>query len=66
MPDDEQDADQSDAEVEQDESEEELDVSQERRFGDRKSSRMRTHATAFGFQLDSSAIALSEDSVSEL
>jgi len=47
---------------EEDDDEDELDLSQERKFGDRKSSRMRTQATAFGFQLDSSAIALTEDS----
>ena len=41
---------------------EELDVSQPRRFGSRKSTRTCAHATAFGYQLDSSAIALTEDS----
>lgn len=53
--------DESEAE-EDEEEEEELDVSQERKFGERKSGRTRTQAAAFGFQLDSSAIALSEDS----
>jgi hypothetical protein len=40
----------------------ELDVSQPREFGSRKSQRQRTHAAVFGYQLDSSAIALTEDS----
>lgn len=44
------------------EEEKELDLRQERQFGSRKSDRPRTQAAAFGFQLDSSAIALSEDS----
>ncbi len=39
-----------------------LDVSQPRQFGSRQSQRQRTQATTFGFQLDSSAIALTEDS----
>ena len=45
-----------------DEEEDDLDVSKERTFGERKSDRTRTQAAAFGFQLDSSAIALTEDS----
>jgi hypothetical protein len=40
----------------------ELDVSQPRQFGSRKSLRQHTQAAAFGYQLDSSAIALTEDS----
>jgi predicted nucleic acid-binding Zn-ribbon protein len=50
------------SEAEEEEEDEELDVTQERRFGERKGSRARTQAVAFGFQLDSSAIALTEDS----
>jgi DDE superfamily endonuclease len=44
------------------EDDDELDVSQPKEFGSRKSQRQRTQATAFGYQLDSSAIALTEDS----
>jgi len=51
----------ADASSEQDE-EEELDVSQPRHFGSRSSQRQRTQAATFGYQLDSSAIALTEDS----
>lgn len=40
----------------------ELDISQPRQFGSRKSQRQHTQAAAFGYQLDSSAIALTEDS----
>lgn len=49
---------------EEDEDEDELDLTQERQFGSRKSDRQRTQAAAFGFQLDSSAIAMTEDSES--
>ena len=48
----------SDDEDEQDE----LDISQPREYGSRKGLRQRTQAAAFGYQLDSSAIALTEDS----
>jgi len=51
-----------DSDAEEEEEQEELDVSQERKFGERKSDRSRTQAATFGFQLDSSAIAWSEDS----
>ena len=44
------------------EDDDELDVSQPKEFGSRKSQRQRTQAAAFGYQLDSSAIALTEDS----
>ena len=47
---------------EMEEDEDELDVSKERTFGERKSDRARTQAATYGFQLDSSAIALTEDS----
>jgi hypothetical protein len=40
----------------------ELDTSQPRQFGSRASQRQRTQATAFGYQIDTSAIALTEDS----
>lgn len=40
----------------------ELDTSQPRQFGSRASQRQRTQATAFGYQLDTSAITLTEDS----
>jgi len=40
----------------------ELDLNQPREFGSRKSQRQRTQAATFGYQLDSSAIALTEDS----
>jgi hypothetical protein len=59
---DEEEEDVGHSDVEEEEQDEELDVRQEREFGERKSSRRRTQATTFGFQLDSSAIALSEDS----
>lgn len=60
---DETEVDQDDSEDEQEQEEEDvLDVSKVRTFGARKSDRTRTQAATFGFQLDSSAIALTEDS----
>ena len=49
---------------EEDEATDVLDVMKKRQFGLRKSTRKRGVAKAFGFQLDSSQIALSEDSES--
>jgi len=47
---------------EEDESKDELDIMKERQFGTRKSVRKRSQASAFGFQLNSSQIALTSDS----
>ena len=41
---------------------EELDVALPRQFGSRRGQRQRTPVAAFGYQLDSSAIAMTEDS----
>ena len=54
--------DEGDSDAAEDEEQDELDVSQPREFGNRKSQRSRTQAAAFGYQLDSSAIVLTEDS----
>jgi len=59
---DEEEGDEDESGEELEEEEEELDISKERAFGDRKSDRTRTRPAAFGYQLDSSAIALTEDS----
>lgn len=56
--DDEEEADEDDTSSEQDL----LDISQPRQFGSRQSQRQRTQASTFGFQIDSSAIAFTEDS----
>jgi hypothetical protein len=50
------------SELDEDGEEDELDVSTARQFGERRSDRKRTQAAAHGFQLDSSAIAMTEDS----
>ena len=47
---------------EEDESKDELDIMKERQFGTRKSARKRAQVSAFGFQLNSSQIALTSDS----
>jgi DDE superfamily endonuclease len=47
---------------EEDEDKDELDIMKERQFGRRKSERKRGVAKAFGFQLNSQQIAMSEDS----
>jgi hypothetical protein len=56
--DDEEEADEDDTSSEHDL----LDISQPRQFGSRQSQRQRTQASAFGFQINSSAIAFTEDS----
>jgi len=47
---------------EEDGSKDELDIMKERQYGTRKSARKRAQASAFGFQLNSSQIALTSDS----
>jgi len=47
---------------EEDEGKDELDIMKERQFGIRKSARKRAQASAFGFQLNSSQLALTSDS----
>jgi len=54
--------DPDDSEADASSDQEELDTSQPRQFGSRASQRQRTPAAAFGYQLDTSAIALTEDS----
>lgn len=46
----------------EDEIKDELDISRPRQFGRRQSQRQRKQSPAFGYQLDTSAIAMTEDS----
>lgn len=52
----------SSEEEEEDEEKDELDVMKERQFGTRRSERKRNSVKAFGYQLNSQQVALSEDS----
>ena len=58
----EDDYDTEESDHEEDEEKDELDVMKERQFGTRKSARKRAQASAFGFQLNSSQLALTSDS----